>query len=69
MLVLVTLARHYTEYKYMKVTDHNVMFFWTCSECMHLLTYVFKVVILGDTCSPNLQHVLTTHLSQYPEDP
>ena len=39
---------------------------WTNEECNFQLTYVFKVVIFGATCSPFLlQQVLLTHLTNH----
>ena len=43
-----------------------VKFLWTNEECNFQLTYVFKVVIFGATCSPFLlQQVLLTHLTNH----
>ena len=43
-----------------------VKFLWTNAECTSQLTFAFKVVIFGATCSPFLlQQVLLTHLTNH----
>ena len=45
-----------------------VKFLWTNAECTSQLTFAFKVVIFGATCSPFLlQQVLLTHLTTHVE--